>query len=90
MSAYLLRAAATLIVMSVCAYFLVRYARKHNPQLNGTGSTEILSSLRLTGRDVFFVVKCGPEVIAFTVGQGGTCLLGRWNYDDWLEATTHS
>ena len=86
LAAYVLRAATALIVMSVCAFFLVRYAKKNNITLNGTRDAEILTSLRLTGRDVFFVVRCGPEVIAFTVGPGGACVMGRWNYDEWLEA----
>ncbi|MBQ7543507.1 MAG: hypothetical protein IJT02_01035 [Synergistaceae bacterium] len=86
----MLKAVTALIVMSACAYVLVRYAKKHNPQLNGTRGTEILSSLRLTGRDVFFVVRCGPEVIAFTVGASGTCVVGRWSYDDWLDAKDNS
>ena len=86
----MLKAVTALIVMSACAYFLVKYAKKYNPQLNGTRGTEILSSLRLTGRDIFFVVRCGPEVIAFTVGQSGTCIMGRWSYEEWLEASNHS
>ncbi|MBQ7220078.1 MAG: hypothetical protein IJS28_03765 [Synergistaceae bacterium] len=72
--------------MSACAYFLVRYAKKNRITLNGTNEAEILTSLRLTGRDIFFVVRCGPDVIAFTVGAQGTCLLGRWSYDDWLKS----
>ena len=83
---YVFKAVTALIVMSVCAFFLVRYAKKNNITLNGTRDAEILTSLRLTGRDIFFVVRCGPEVIAFTVGQGGACVMGRWNYDEWLEA----
>ncbi|MBQ9433477.1 MAG: hypothetical protein IJU26_04590 [Synergistaceae bacterium] len=69
--------------MSACAYVLVRYFRKNSTTLNGTREAEILTSLRLTGRDIFFVVRCGPDVIAFTVGNAGTCLLGRWTYDEW-------
>ena len=90
LTAYLLRAVTALAIMSACAYFMVKYFRKHNINLNGTNEAEVLTSLRLTGRDIFFVVRCGPDVIAFTVGQGGTCLLGRWNYDEWREAKHNS
>ena len=86
----MLRAVTALIVMSACAYFLVRYVKKNNVALNGTRDAEILTSLRLTVRDVFFVVRCGPDVLAFTVGPQGSCLMGRWSYDEWLEASRSS
>ena len=86
----MLRAVTALIAMSACAYFLVKYVKKHNITMNGTRGAEILTSLRLTGRDIFFVVKCGPDVMAFTVGPHGTCLLGRWSYDEWREANDDS
>ena len=89
LAAYVLRAAAALIVMCVCAVVLVKYYRKHNINLNGSRDVEVLSSLRLTARDIFFVVRCGPEVIAFTVSPSGTSLMGRWNYHEWLEENHH-
>ena len=46
---------------------------------------KILSSLRLTGRDMFFVVLRGHDVIAFVLTQTGACPLGRWNYKEWLK-----
>jgi hypothetical protein len=42
-----------------------------------------MTSLPL-GRDVFFVLRCGPEVLALTSGHAGTRLIGRWKYEDWL------
>lgn len=72
--------------MSACAYILVRYFKKNNSTLSGTREAEIITSLRLTGRDIFFVVRCGPDVIAFTVGNNGTCLLGRWSCDEWQKS----
>ncbi|MBR0070074.1 MAG: hypothetical protein IJP97_06230 [Synergistaceae bacterium] len=86
LSAYITRAVIVLICMSLCAYFILRYAKKHNIHAkNHTHMVEILSSLRLTGRDIFLVVHCGPDVIAFTLGSHGACLMGRWSYHEWLE-----
>ena len=45
---------------------------------------EILASLSL-GKDDFFVVRCGPDVIAFITGAGGASVIGRWKYDDWIK-----
>ena len=91
LTAYITRAVAVLVLMSVCASFLVKFSKRHNT--NGkdhTHSVEIITSLRLTGRDIFLVVHCGPEVIAFTVGSQGTCLMGRWSYHEWLESEKES
>ena len=46
---------------------------------------EILASLPL-GKDVFFVVRCGPDVLAITSDPGGARLMGRWSYDRWIGA----
>ena len=48
-------------------------------------AVKLLTSLPL-GKDVFFVVRCGPDVLAFTLGAGGACLMGRWKYEEWLNA----
>ncbi len=87
LTAYIIRAAAVLVFMSLCALFIVRYAKKHDISAkNHTHTVEILTSLRLTGRDIFLVVHCGPDVIAFTIGSHGTCLMGKWSYYEWLES----
>ena len=72
--------------MSLSAIILVKYLKKHNPNMKSTSAVRILSSLRLSGRDIFLVVRCGPDVIAFTIGAGGACLMGRWSYDEWVKS----
>ena len=86
MTAYLIRAVSVLVVMSLCAFILVKFYRKNNPNAKSAANVEIISSLRLTGRDIFLVVRCGPDVLAFTVGTGGSHLMGRWSYEDWLKS----
>ena len=75
--------------MSLGALIFVKYFKKHNPNAAGASAfkIEILSSLHLTSRDVFFVVRCGPDVIAFVLSQGGACLLGKWNYEQWIKGS---
>ena len=74
--------------MSLCAVLFVKYARKHGINSKGSDNVKVISSLRLTARDIFLVVHCGPDVMAFTVGPHGTCLLGRWNYEEWEKNKT--
>lgn len=80
---YLTRVLIALGVLSVSALVLVRYSKKRSgPERDGV-SVKILTSLPL-GRDVFFVVRCGPDVLAFTSGSGGSRLMGRWTYEEWV------
>ncbi|MBQ3402897.1 MAG: hypothetical protein IJG65_05960 [Synergistaceae bacterium] len=71
--------------MSICAVVLVKYLKKHSINGKSAQNVEIISSLRLTAGDIFFVVHCGPDVIAFVSGSHGTCLMGRWSYEKWTE-----
>lgn len=86
MTAYLIRAVSVLIIMSLGAFVLVKLFRKYNPNAKSASNIEIISSLRITGRDIFLVVHCGPDVIAFVTGSGGSFLMGRWSYEDWLKS----
>lgn len=86
-----MRAVAALVIMSLCALLLVRYSKKYQLRRNSTSANvEILTSLRLSARDIFFVVHCGPDVIAFTLGPGGTCLMGRWSYEEWNKSESET
>ncbi len=83
--AYLTRILIALGVLSACAVVLIRYSKKRGgPEADGV-SVKVLTSLPL-GRDVFFVVRCGPDVLAFTSGGGGSCLMGRWTYEEWVRS----
>ena len=83
--AYLLRVFLALAILSLCAFFLVRFSRGKMQRAKDGMAVKLLTSLPL-GKDVFFVVRCGPDVLAFTLGAGGACLMGRWKYEEWLDA----
>lgn len=83
LAAYLIRVSLALVVLSLLALFVVRCSRKRRQGVRDGVVVEILTSLPL-GKDVFFVVRCGPDVLAFTSGAGGACLMGRWKYEEWV------
>lgn len=85
MAAYLLRVSLALAVLLICAFFIKRKFGRFNKIYGTSGSpaVEILASLSL-GKDVFFVVHCGPDVIAFTSGTSGVVPLSKCKYDDWI------
>ncbi|MBQ9419244.1 MAG: hypothetical protein IJU31_02585 [Synergistaceae bacterium] len=72
--------------MSLGALFFVKFMRKHNLAMKSTSAVEILSSLRVSSRDIFLVVHCGPDVVAVVLTQSGACVIGRWDYEKWLES----
>ena len=80
---YLTRVLIALGVLSVFAFVLVRCAKKKNGADGEGVPVRVLTSLPV-GKDVFFVVRCGPDVLAFTWGGGGSRLMGRWTYEDWM------
>ena len=85
------RAAAALIFMLLCFLIFTKCFKKYFPNAvnNASGAVkiEILSSLRLTSRDIFYVIRVGSDVIAFTLSQGGACLLGKWSYENLIKNT---
>ena len=78
---YLVRISLALCVLSLCAFFILRMRGRSG--VRGDAAVKLLASLPL-GRDAFFVVRCGPDVLAFTSGTSGTCLMGRWKYEEWV------
>jgi hypothetical protein len=79
---YLLRVILAFAVMGAMAFFFVRHA-KSKGWVKQNAHVEVIASLPI-GKDVFFVLRCGPDVFALTSGQAGTRLIGRWKYEEWL------
>lgn len=82
----MIRAVVALILMSAFAFVLVKFTKRKNLNAKDSRNVEIITSLRLSARDIFLVVRCGPDVIAFTVGPHGSSLMGRWSYDEWTKS----
>lgn len=83
LAAYLVRVSLALALL-LAAAFVVKLKFNKMRGLAKGGAVEILASLSL-GKDAFFVVRCGPDVIAFITGSAGASVIGRWKYDDWIK-----
>ena len=68
--------------MGAGAYFFMRHA-KNKGWMKQSTCVEVIASLPV-GKDVFFVLRCGPDVFALTSGNAGTRLIGRWKYEEWI------
>jgi hypothetical protein len=80
---YLIRVGLALAIMFVGALVFVSWAKRRGWVRQNGVRVRIVASLPL-GKDVFFVLRCGPEVFALTSGPAGTRLISRWKYEDWL------
>jgi len=71
-----------LVILAVSGWMFLCVAKRKGWLQKGSDKLYIISSLSF-GRDVFFVLRCGPEVIAIIVGPSGNSLVGRWSLEDW-------
>ena len=82
LTTYLSKAILALIVLAASCWVFLYVAKRKGWVQKGSDKLYIISSLSL-GRDVFFVLRCGPEVIGIVAGSSGTRLMGKWNLEDW-------
>ena len=81
---YVIRVSLTLALMVLCAVVFFRFSKGRGWIKQNTAYVKIMASLPL-GRDVFFVLRCGPDVIAVVSGSTGVRLMGRWKYEEWAQ-----
>jgi hypothetical protein len=80
-SGYVSRMILALLLLGALAYA----AAKFLPGKFGAaarGRVKVISAVNL-GRDMLYIVKLGPEVVAFLSGRTGHAVLGRWPAEEW-------
>ena len=80
--AYLGKVILALVVLAFSGWLLLSVSKRKGWVQKGSDNLYVISSLPL-GRDVFFVLRCGPEVIAVVTGPSGTRLMGKWTLKEW-------
>lgn len=83
LTAYMIKIGLSVALFAIAGYGVVLWSRRTAP-LMAKGTVKVLTSLPL-GKDVLFVVRCGPDVIVLTSGGTGTRVIGRWRYEDWIK-----
>ena len=81
LTSYLVKVGLSLALLAIAGYLVVLFSGRRAP-LRTKGVLSVLASLPL-GRDVLFVVRCGPDVMAILSGKNGACVIGRWRYEEW-------
>ncbi len=79
---YLFRMSLALIGIGACAWLALRFAQKRGLSRPKREDLCLLATLPL-GHEVVYLIRCGPDVVAFASGKNGTLFLGRWSLRDW-------
>jgi hypothetical protein len=82
LSTYISKAVLALIVLAAAGYFFLYISKRKGWLHKNSDKLYVISSLPL-GRDIFFIVRCGPEVIGIVTGPSGNRVVGRWSLEDW-------
>ena len=80
-SGYVTRMLLALLIMGAVGYLAVKYLPGRLGSVS-RGHIRVISALNL-GRDMMYIVKTGPDVIAFWAGRNGSAVLGRWSLEEW-------
>ena len=80
-SGYITRMLLALAILGLVGYGLAKFLPGRFAA-GARGHIKLLGMLNV-GRDTIFLVKTGPEVVAFVSGRTGVTPLGRWSLEDW-------
>jgi hypothetical protein len=80
-SGYVTRMLLALLIMGAVGYLAVKYLPGRLASVS-RGHIRVISALNL-GRDMMYIVKTGPEVVAIWVGRNSSAVLGRWSLEEW-------
>ena len=80
---YMARVALAFVLMAGAAVVFLSFAKRRGWVKQNEAHVKMMASLPL-GKDVFFVLRCGPDVFALASGHSGTRVIGRWKYEEWI------
>jgi hypothetical protein len=80
-SGYVARIVLALLLLGVLAYFALKFLPGRLGQTS-RGHIKIIGAVNL-GRDMLYISRLGPEVVAFLNGRAGSVVLGRWSAEEW-------
>lgn len=80
-SGYVARVVIALLLLGVLAYFALKFLPGRFGAMS-RGHIKIICAANL-GRDMMYIARLGPEVVAFLCGRFGSVVLGRWSAEEW-------
>jgi hypothetical protein len=81
LSGYLTRIIIAFALLGGVGYAAAKFLPKRFGWKGG-GKLRIMGAVSL-GRDMIYVVKVGPDVVAVLSGKSGATVIGQWSLDEW-------
>ncbi|MCL2683774.1 MAG: hypothetical protein FWE55_00875 [Synergistaceae bacterium] len=78
---YVTRMILALVILGLLGYAAVRFL-PGRLTAGARGHIKVVGMLNV-GRDMIYIVRTGPEVVAFVSGRTGATVLGRWSLEEW-------
>ncbi|MDR1579306.1 MAG: hypothetical protein LBS35_03030 [Synergistaceae bacterium] len=80
-SGYVAKMVLALLLLGALAYFALKFLPGRLGPMS-RGHIKIIGAVNL-GRDMMYIARLGPEVVAFLCGRAGSIVLGRWSAEEW-------
>ncbi|MDR1472285.1 MAG: hypothetical protein LBS75_07155 [Synergistaceae bacterium] len=81
LGSYVTKMIIALLVFSAAGYALARYLPGGIGR-GAVGKLRLVAALSL-GRDMLYIVRTGPQVVALFVGRSSSTVVGRWSAEEW-------
>lgn len=81
LSGYVARMLVALFLLGAAGWAAVKFL-PGKFRSGAQGRLKLIGALNL-GRDVIYLVRIGPDVVAIYTGKTGSTVLGRWSAEDW-------
>lgn len=78
---FAVKIALGILLFGVLAYFALKFLPGRFGAMS-RGHIKIICAANL-GRDMMYIARLGPEVVAFLCGRFGSVVLGRWSAEEW-------
>lgn len=83
LSGYVSRMVLALLLFGLAGFLAVRYLPgRLRP---GAGGRVRLIGAMNVGRDMIYIVRTGPQVVALFVGKASSSVIGRWTAEEWAD-----
>ena len=81
LTGYITRMFLALFILGAVGYAAIKFL-PGKFRVGAQGRLKLVGALNL-GRDVVYLVRVGPDVIALFAGKTGSTVLGRWSAEEW-------
>jgi hypothetical protein len=80
-SGYAAKMVLALLLLGALAYFALKFLPGRLGSMS-RGHIKVICAVSL-GRDMMYIARLGPQVVAFLCGRTGSTILAKWSAEEW-------